>query len=160
MLTPYPLKTIDNLSFEFVTHAGITYKIYFLKASHLFADYQQIKCPVYEINFIPIDGNPFNNISDQKIGATIQLVLSLFFENIRNVAIYVCESLDNRQIARKRKFDAWFDLYNNGSFIKENGTAYIDGDIIFNSILIHKQNEQIHELIRAFRDLNEKIDRK
>lgn len=157
MSIPYPLKTNDNLSFEFITQTGIVYNIYFLDASHLFSNYSYIKCPVYEISFVALNGDPDNNISDPKIGATIQYVLNFFFENVKNVAIYICESLDNRQMARKRKFDAWFELYNNGTLIKENGTAYIDGEIIFNSILIHKQNEAIEDIINAFRDLNKKI---
>ncbi|MFN4146736.1 MAG: DUF6169 family protein [Runella sp.] len=47
----------------------------------------------------------------QKIPATILSFLADFFRNQNNVLIYVCESLDGRQLARKKIFDKWFKKY-------------------------------------------------
>ncbi len=82
--------------------------------------------------------------------------MNLFFLTVDNVVVYVCDSIDNRQLARKRKFDLWFYSYNNGSLIKQDGIAVVEGAEIYNSILLLKQNRQRTEIITAFMELNER----
>lgn len=160
MSSPYPLQENDEYSFEFITETGIKYKIYFLDYSFMFLDYTHISCPVYSFNIDAIEGNPDNTHSDERIGMTIAKIINLFFSKINNVAIYVCDSLDERQYARKRKFDLWFYLYNDGSLIKEDGLAVIEGVEIYNAMLLHKQNRQLTEIILAFKELNERAGEK
>lgn len=160
MLSPYQLLENDEYSYEFLTDQKIKYKIYFLDYSYMFAEYEQITSPVYSFNIDVIDGDPDNSISDDRIGETIQVVFNLFFARIENVAVYVCDSLDERQLARKRKFDFWFWTYNDGSLIKEDGLAIIEGAEIYNAILLHKQNKQLTDIILAFNELNEKVSDK
>jgi hypothetical protein len=78
----------------------------------------------------------------------------LFFENRENVVVYVCDSLDDRHLARKRKFDSWFWRYNDGSLIKEDDVAMVEGVEIYNSMIIHKMNAKLNEIIIAFKELN------
>jgi hypothetical protein len=70
--------------------------------------------------------------------------------------VYVCDSMDSRQYARKRKFDLWFYSYNDGTLIKEDGLAMIEGTEIYNAMILHKKNNQLTEIILAFKELNEK----
>ena len=76
------------------------------------------------------------------------------------VVVYVCGSIDERQYARKRKFDLWFYMYNNGSLIKEDGLALVEGSEIYNTLLIHKSNQQLTEIIFSFKELNERTGEK
>lgn len=160
MLSPYLLQENDEYSFEFITETGIRYKVYFLDYSFMFSEYADISSPVYSFNIDTIEGDPDNSLADERVGLTISKILNLFFDKINNVIVYVCDSLDERQYARKRKFDLWFYLYNDGSLIKEDGLAVIDGVEIYNSMLLHKQNSQLTQIILAFKELNERASEK
>ena len=160
LLSPYPLQENDEYSFEFITDAGIKYKIYFLDYSYMFSGYTHITCPVYSFNIDAIEGNPDDSPGDDRVGATVSDVMNLFFSKVDNVAVYVCDSMDERQYARKRKFDRWFYAYNDGSLIKEDGLAVIEGIEIYNALLLHKSNRQHTHIILAFKELNERADDK
>ncbi|HPN58037.1 MAG TPA: DUF6169 family protein [Chitinophagaceae bacterium] len=156
MLSPYPLQVNDEYSFEFITETGIRYKIYFLDYSYLFNDYTHITCPVYSFNIDAIEGNPDLSPGDDRVGATVSVVMNLFFSQVDNVGVYVCDTLDDRQQARKRKFDSWFYAFNDGSLIKEDGLAIVEGTEIYNALLLHKNNSQLTEIILAYKELNER----
>lgn len=160
MPSPYLLEENDPYSFEFVTDQRIRYSVYFLDYSSMFAAYPGIASQTYMFNLDVIKGNPVEGISDERIGVTVLKVFSLFFLNRQNVAVYVCDSLDSRQLARKRKFDIWFWKYNDGSLLKEDDIAVIEGAEIYNSMILHKENKQLTEIILAFKELNEKANDK
>lgn len=105
-------------------------------------------------------GDPDNAILDERVGITILHIFDAFFKKLQNVVVYVCDSLDGRQLARKRKFDSWFWRYNDGSLIKEDDIAVIEGVEIYNSMIIHKQNKDLNEIILAFKELNMKAGEK
>ncbi|MFI5140413.1 MAG: DUF6169 family protein [Sphingobacteriales bacterium] len=154
MLYPYPLKETDKLTYQFITDQGITYLVYFLDYSYMFEDYPLIARHVYTFNIDVIDGNINRLMNDERIGLTVVEIIRLFFEALNNVAIYICDSLDNRQLARKRKFDLWFWKYNDGSIIKEDELALIEGVKVYNTLLLHKENEHFDEILEAFKELN------
>jgi dihydroxyacetone kinase DhaKLM complex PTS-EIIA-like component DhaM len=122
----------------------------------MFADYTHITCPLYSFNIDAIEGDPDATTGDDRVGATVSEIMNVFFSKKNNVAVYVCDSLDERQYARKRKFDLWFYSYNDGTLIKEDGLAIVEGAEIYNAMLLHKQNEQLTEVILAFKELNER----
>jgi hypothetical protein len=126
----------------------------------MFADYPEIANQIFMFNIDVIKGNPDDSVSDERIGITILQVINSFFQESQNVALYVCDSMDNRQLSRKRKFDIWFWKYNDGSLIKEDDIAIIEGAEIYNSMILHKQNELLREIILAYKELNEKAGEK
>ncbi len=156
MLSPYPLQENDEYSYEFLTEQGIKYAIYFLDYSYMFSDYPAIAENVFSFNIDVAEGNADSIINDDRIGATILEVFKLFFAKLQNVTVYVCDSIDERQLARKRKFDLWFWKYNDGSLLKEDGIALIEGVEIYNSLLLHKKNIKLTEVILAYKELNER----
>ncbi len=97
---------------------------------------------------------------DERIGLTVVEVFKVFFMRRKNVAVYVCDSLDERHLARKRKFDFWFWKYNDGSIVKEDGIAVVDDMEILNSLLIHKENPHCTKIIFAFKELNSRAGNK
>jgi len=153
LLHPYHLEEKDKLTYQFVTDQGISYLIYFLDYSYMFNDYPLLAKHVYTFNIDVIDGN-ISLMNDERIGLTVVEVIRLFFEEFNNVAIYICDSIDNRQVSRKRKFDLWFWKYNDGSIIKEDELAVIEGVKIYNTLLIHKENEYFDGILKAFKELN------
>jgi hypothetical protein len=158
--SPYQLQENDEFSYEFITDQKIRYKVYFLDYSYMFSDYPNIDSPFYSFNIDAIEGNPDNSSGDERVGLTILEIMKAFFDKIENVAIYVCDSMDERQFARKRKFDHWFFMYNDGSLLKEDGLAIIEGMEVYNAMLLHKKNKQLTDIILAFKDLNEKAGEK
>lgn len=160
MSSPYKLQENDEYTYEFVTDNGIRYKIYFLDYSYMFADFQKIVSPFYTFNIDVISGDPDITAGDERIALTVLYVFNLFFATIENVAVYVCDSLDERHLARKRKFDLWFWAFNDGLLIKEDGLAVVDGTEIYNSIILHKENKQLIDIIFAFKELNERVGEK
>ncbi len=160
MPNPYTLQENDPYSFEFVTDQGIRCLVYFLDYHNLFAEYPNIAKQIYMFSLEAIQGDPDEGTSDERIGITLLRIFSLFFKERQNVAVYVCDSVDNRQLARKRKFDSWFWKYNDGSLLKEDDIAVIEGTEIYNSMILHKENEHLKEIILAFKELNEKANDK
>lgn len=120
----------------------------------MFADYPQLAGDVYSFNIDVADGDAATVTTDERIGMTVIEIFRLFFTRIENVAIYVCDSADERHFARKRKFDWWFWKYNDGSIIKEDGVAVVDDTEILNSLLVHKSNPRCTSIVFAFKDLN------
>lgn len=156
----YPLLIKDEFTFEFIATSGIKYEAYFFSYDFMFSDYPKIQSPIFTFNIEPLEGNPDLVPLDDKIGATVAEIFRLFFIQFQNVIVYVCESVDNRQLARKRKFDQWFWAFNDGSLIKEDRMAIVEGVEIYNTLLIHKNNHQLIEIIKAFNDLNSKSNEK
>ncbi len=119
-----------------------------------------MNCPVYSLNIEAIIGNSEIGPQDDRIGATIANILHTFFERLENVAVYVCDPTDERHLARKRKFDIWFNTFNDGSLIKEDGVANAGGMMLYNSIIFHHSHPLIRDLKAAFKALNAQADGK
>lgn len=160
MLSPYPLQENDSLSYGFETVGGIEYKVYFLDYSYLFKEFPQINCPVYSINIELVRGQADTGSKDDRIGATISSILYSFFEQMENVAVYICDPTDERHLARKRKFDIWFNSFNNGSLIKEDGVAIAGERVLYNSIIFHQSHPLSLDLRIAFKELNAQANNK
>ncbi|MEP7168863.1 MAG: DUF6169 family protein [Bacteroidota bacterium] len=160
MLHPYLLTEENKLSYSFLTAQGLRYVVYFIDYSYMFVDYPDISTNIYTFNVDAVEGNADAAIADERIGITIVEILKMFFNKVKNVAVYVCDSSDDRQRARKRKFDFWFWKYSDGSIIKEDGIAVVEDVEILNALLIHKNNPHCTEIIFAFKELNEKAGQK
>ena len=157
MRNPYQLQESED-GYIFTTDYGLTYLIYFIDYSFTFSDYPKIVCPVYTFNIEVKDGDHTATPEDPRIGDTVADMLELFFKDLDNVAIYTCDSLDDRQVGRRRKFDLWFYLYNTGDWIKEDGIQFIEGVEMYTSMIISKENFQLSDLIVAFKELHERED--
>ena len=136
------------------------YKAYFISYSYLFPDNPEFAKDIFSFNLEIIAGDIEYQTTDEIIGQTVANIFQHFFNSKSNVAVYICDSSDDRHLARKRKFDFWFWKYNDGSILKEDGLAVISGMEIYNSILLHKQNPLADKIIYAFRTLNERADDK
>ena len=154
MLSPYPLQEADNFSYQFITDAGAIYHVYFLDYSYMFEGYPKIAGNIYSFNIDVADGNADMSGIDERIGMSVVEIFRIFFSRVENVTVYVCDSSDERHIARKRKFDFWFWKYNDGSIIKEDGVAVVEDVEVLNSMLLHRNNPHCAEIIFAFKDLN------
>jgi hypothetical protein len=131
-----------------------------LDFGYLFEEFPQINCPVFSFNIEAVKGNIELGSKDDRIAATISYILNSFFEKAENVAVYVCDPTDERHLARKRKFDIWFKIFNNGSYIKEDGVAIAGGMVLYNEIIFHQSHPLVEDLRIAFRELNSQANSK
>jgi|GEM_PF-925174 len=148
-----------HVTFEFLTQFDVKYEVYFANYSSLFEDYPDVTCDVYCCGIEVAEGDPSISPLDKKVGATMAEIVKFFFAETSNVIVYVCDSLDNKEVARKRKFDDWFSRYNDGSYTKYNNVAIIDGSKIYNSLILHNKNEQRHLVANAFDEVNRWAER-
>ena len=157
---PYAFKEIGKLSYQFTTDQGIVYDANFVDYSFLFPEYPEFSKDVYSFNLEVVQGDIYGQAMDTKIAETVVAIFLEFFHSKQNVIIYICDTTDDRQFTRKRKFDTWFWKYNDGTILKEDGLAIVADVTIYNSLLIHKRNEFLDRAINAFRTLNERANDK
>ena len=69
-----------------------------------------------------------------------------------NTVIYICQNLDNRHYARKRKFDSWFQQNTNTNLEKYDMAVEYDTMVYLTSLIIHQNNSHKEELIELFLD--------
>ena len=108
--TRYEIIKSDSQSFfSFTTENGTAYYADFQDQSQLLVKHQGL-FGFYEFSFEHVDNQLDSRTKfDEKIRNTIEDLLFKFFENPDKVLYYVCDSSDNRQLARQRLFKRWFN---------------------------------------------------
>ncbi|TAE21651.1 MAG: hypothetical protein EAZ91_24970 [Cytophagales bacterium] len=63
--------------------------------------------------------------------------------------LYICDSSDGKQAARKRKFDDWFGYFNQVEFTKHDFpiTDIKDGITYYNSVILKNSNPYLEEIL-------------
>ena len=141
MFNPYSY-TIEDSGYVFQTDLGLEYIVYFSDYSYLFPSESSIYSNIYAFDIAEITGNADDSLHDSRIGDTVTEILTLFFQDIDNVIIFVCDSLDGRQQARMRKFSIWFSKANISNIEKYDYSANTDDCEILNSLLINSKNPE------------------
>ncbi|WP_315821967.1 DUF6169 family protein [Paraflavitalea speifideaquila] len=137
-----------------MTEQGIGYAVYFLDGNYIFDSYPHLKGQVYLFNIDVLEGNADSSIEDPRVASTVFAIIEAVFADRENVVVYVCDSVDDRQLARRRKFNIWFFRANDGSLLKEDAIVAMGGDsFIYSSLLVHKDNIRASEIVQAFKEL-------
>jgi hypothetical protein len=146
----------QNSSYVFVTDLKISYEIKFKSSSYLFDNRLDFKISVHEF-VIEVAINPTGKrpALDARIPYTIASIFIDFFEKDNEQAIvYICDSSDIRQEARRRKFNQWVELFKGNHFIKVD-TEIVESPIItyHNSITLRADNPRRGTIVDAFIEL-------
>jgi hypothetical protein len=149
ILQPYNF-TYSEGKFSFITDNSVIYNLEFTDGSYYFFELPD-DVPVFELNIKAL--NALSQPFDRRVEITIVEVLSAFFSNNKNSLIYVCNNLDNRQQARFRKFNSWFNKNATFSIEKYDINFTMQNITILASLIVHGQNERKEELIQRFYDL-------
>ena len=111
----------QNNSYFFETNEEIIYEVVFKPTPYLF-ELENIEILENTFEFsILLKFNPNAKLpsNDKKIGATVVAIFVDFYSHkSKSISVYICESSDGKELARKRKFDQWFREYNDETFIK------------------------------------------
>jgi Family of unknown function (DUF6169) len=97
---------------------------------------------------------------DSRIAPTVVAAITDFLKADANrVITYICDSSDRRELARKRKFDQWFDMFATNDFRKQEGTLTDFDGISFYIAAIWLQNHSLTDQIAAaFNDLSDQYN--
>jgi Family of unknown function (DUF6169) len=148
---PYNFNQQGN-SYRFSTDKGGYYNVEFAEGSFYFIGFPPY-LSVYEFSISVITlGDNLTPPFDNRVEATIVAIIQTFLSNHENSIIYVCETIDQRQRARHRKFDMWFrqnhkmipELEKYDTFITYEDLEFLS------SLIVHKNNPFKDELIKLF----------
>lgn len=133
----------DCNSYVFETYSKIIYEIQFKPTPYLFDSSREYAKFTFEFVIAvlhnPLQGRP---PLDTKSSRTIAKIFEDFYQRFNNiVTIYICESSDNRQMVRHRKFNIWFEEFHENMFLKID-TVFMDtqGVRVPSSLIIKKDN--------------------
>jgi hypothetical protein len=159
-LRPYKLIKQNDFYYRFNSAAGTTYLCYFIKYDYLFTRFSGIAQNIYAFNLDIEKGRSKEQPLDERIGLTTAIIIKQFLQTHEKAVIYICDSSDYKEHIRKRKFDSWFLKNDDGSIIKIDKKAVVAETILYNSLLIHKDNPRKNQFIAAFNQLNDEMDEK
>lgn len=148
---PYNFRRQGN-SHRFQTDNGVYYNVEFSEGSFYFSDFPDY-LSVFEFSISVITlGDNISPPLDLRVEATVVAILENFLYNHENSIIYTCETLDNRQKSRHRKFDMWFKQNTHALLNLEKHDAFITYEEleILSSLIVHKQNPYKDELVKIF----------
>ena len=86
---------------------------------------------------------------DTKVGATVySIIIDFLSDNYECLIAFVCDSTDNRHKLRKRKFNCWYNAYNESQYILKNYDIYVEEhDITYFTSIIFDPNIHPPQLI-------------
>jgi len=136
--TRFTLVQQSNNEFIFITDTSITYKLTVFETDLL----EQYPGIIYEFSFWPDESNV------KKFDARVSNTVIYLIENLLQIKpeiciSYICDSTDNRQVARKRLFEKWFLKYGN-AYIKLD--AEIKGTDYYHSLITNQNNPYLQHL--------------
>lgn len=144
----------QNNSYFFETKGEVIYEIIFKPTPYLF-ELENIEKIENTFEFsILLKYNPSSKLpsNDKKIGATVVAIFMEFYSRRNNaISVYICESSDGKELARKRKFDQWFQEYNDDTFIKVDKNLINQNNNKFPvSLIISNSNPYEQQIFKAF----------
>ena len=147
LLSPFEINEVEPYDYTFVSKFGIKYRVFFSPMEELYP--QLINTYSFSIERESNSPHPM----DARIAVTIVAILRRFFENNENAMIMICDTLDGKEAKRRKLFDRWYKLYNDGTLDKLDASASTADYELFISIYFTRNNPHRKDLIQAFRDL-------
>jgi hypothetical protein len=148
-LQPYEFVYQEDQYF-FETNNGIKYRIEIKDGSSYFIDFKPF-LSVFELS-IDLDNDVVDSSApyDSRTESTIIHILLDFFTNHSNCLIYVCDSADGRHYGRNRKFNSWFNKFNDGTLEKHDINFEVEDSEMLFSLILHQNNPFREEIIKLF----------
>ena len=143
----------DN-SYSFATVNDVRYFVYFSDGSNYFPQYPDISSRVYLFGFltqskiVPADSRVRDTI--------IKIVIEYFKNNTHNILLYVCDTNNQQEIHRSRKFNSWYQMVPNSGIVKLDQVISFDNNNYI-SILYHEHNPYAAEINDAFTNLEKDL---
>lgn len=155
-LIPYNHHQESDGFFLFTTDNDIEYLVFFeKKIQNIFQIlYPNIANRFLEFGFIPTDikiSEVNQYPSDERILITVVNILKEYFVHNKNAIIYNCLTIDGKQKARARYFEAIFKRAKQNEILKFDSIIDSENDIqYFQSLLIKNNNPDLEDMVQAF----------
>ena len=152
----------ENNSYIFETDSKITYEIQFKPTPYLFDKKYEFANLTFEfvisVVYNSTHGRPPLDVQTSR---TIANIFENFYLKTNNiVTIYICDSSDNRQMVRHRKFNIWFEEFHEDLFLKID-TIFKDkeGIRIPSSLIIKKDNPFRTQIFDEFAKISDSYNK-
>jgi hypothetical protein len=122
-----------------------------------YAEVFEVDFPIYALTierFVPRTSEQISKF-DFRILNTILYILNEFFSFNQNATLFLYDTLDERQSARKRLFDNWYKKYNTVNLIKMEKEVLIDTHKTTAALLYSPYNANKDKLIACFNKIIE-----
>lgn len=154
--SPYLVMTDTEETVRFITDEGVEYMVAFIEDNNLGID------NAYQLAISNISKTNTKGV-DTKIGQTIAAIVNSFFTDNRNVLLFICDTSDNHQAARNRKFSSWFRQYaDQDNIAMETEIIRVEEIAYFISVIYCKKVENemsVSQLFHTYiQDLKSKLD--
>lgn len=140
---PYPLMRLSELTYSFVTDQGVHYEVGF------YQDTTFMKEGAYHFFIDNSEGE--HGSHDPKIVDVVITMLEEFFNQEPSVMLYICDPKDNRQAARNRLYNMWYQTY---AFSHEmtmfSDSVTMDGVTYYAGILMRHDHPHHDEILVAY----------
>ncbi len=145
--------------YVFATKQQSVYEVSFRSSSYIFPKHPNFSDDVFEF-VIALQGGSRDRlpVSDPLVAGTIIKIFQDFFARRGAVAVYICDSSDNRQATRSRLFDRWYQQYRHLGFLKLDSMFLDPQGTIYTSIVTHKLYPYKEEVMSAFLQLTEETN--
>lgn len=155
-VAPYLVMEETEDTVRFITDGGVEYKVAFVEDDNMGID------NAYQLVISNISGTNIKGV-DGKIGQTIAAIVNSFFTDNRNVLLFICDTSDNHQAARNRKFTSWFTRYANHEEITMNTEVIeMEENAYFISVIYCRKAESASTVPQLFhsyiQELKSKLD--
>jgi hypothetical protein len=151
---PYSFEFIGgkNNSYIFQTDAGIQYEIKFVPSGYLFEEGHPARDFTFEYIIAVLENNTEKTPPlDRRIPLTLALIFQDFFQEHRNVGVYICDSSDDKQAIRFRKFNIWFYHFSGTLFNKlDFPIKDTDGTYIYTSLIMRTDNPNYQVVVDGY----------
>lgn len=155
---PYSFSQLLN-EYEFKTENGILYSVKFSDGAFMFAGLPP-HIPIFEVSINVLElGDKSSPPQDLQAESTIVSIFRSFLSEHENSIVYVCDNLDNKQAARNRKFEAWFQRNKSADIEKYDTYFTVESIEIYASLIIHVHNSFKTELISIFLNQQNEYDK-
>lgn len=150
-------RVVDTYAFE--TNGQIEYEVIFRPTPYLFGNTSLYADFVYEL-VIRVARNNSSKQSppfDPLVAPTIAEIFTDFYIKAPlTIAIYICDSSDNRQFVRQAKFNRWFEYFDKDDFTKlDDVIRDSEGNRYPVSLILKYNNPHRKSIFLAFLELIE-----
>jgi hypothetical protein len=161
-IEPYDFRFVSgaNNSYLFDTDYGIGYEIKFVPSGYLWESNPHFKDFTFDFVIAVVVNNTGKTPPlDKRLPDTVSVIFNDFFRDKRNMAVYICDSSDNKQAIRFRKFNNWFNLFKGIRFMKIDMTIQdVKEIVIYTSLIMRMDNPNKDEISLEFYKISEESE--
>jgi Family of unknown function (DUF6169) len=146
-----------NNTYAFKTDNGISYEVKFVPSGYIFEKGHPAYDFTFEFVILVVENNTGKNPPlDRKLPHTTAYIFQDFFREYRNVGVYICDSSDDKQAFRFRKFNNWFELFK-GTAYRKFDAFFVDNDgtDIYTSLIMRMDNPNYKVVVDGYIQITE-----